>query len=495
VLTSQDRVNNLGFCTVVAAGNSPLRTPQVGHLHFEPFWGLLVAALSGWSPDRVLALYPFLPLLVVCAFGLSLYLGLRSSGDGEGWDPWERALIAGFVTLLSSAPFEYLGTYRTPWPMTFLLKPNHALALVLVPLFLLAFARIRGWRSRVAVGFLLHVIGWAFVIHMAFVCVGLVVYAAWTLATRKSEARSALLDVAVVIGVNVLIVSPYLYMLLTGYPVPAHPNATIPVTSPHLIEPTTHFLPLTLLGCWGVVVALRRGDRLSRLWSAQIVGAALVWVGHIALSVLQISRERDESYYWLRFLLAGSAAIGAWDLARRLGPALWRGFGDPVRRGVAVALLALPYSLPYWWNPLEMDSYFPASLSPLPERLARPTDWIREQTDPKAVFAGDPEYASFVAALGARRVLNSITLNQPADVAQRLEFQSLLLRGGDVSELRRSAQRWGVRYLVVTRRWLRTAPPLTLEQVDAHPYLARAFFFDDPSGDFVAIYALAGLGS
>ena len=30
---------------VVAVGNSPLQTWQVGQLHFEPFWGLLVAAV------------------------------------------------------------------------------------------------------------------------------------------------------------------------------------------------------------------------------------------------------------------------------------------------------------------------------------------------------------------------------------------------------------------------------------------------------------------
>jgi hypothetical protein len=491
VANSSDRLNNLAFCTVVAAGHSPLRTYQAGHIHFEPFWGALVAVLSGWSPDRVLVLYPFLPLVMAAGFALTLGIALRSDGPDDGWGRWERALVAGFATLLSSAPFEHLGTYRTPWPMTFLLKPNHALGLVLLPLFLLAFARMRTWRGRIAVGLLLHLIGWVFVIHMALVCVGLVVYLAWTWASRRAEAREALRDVAVVIGINAAIVSPYLYMLLTGYPMDPHPNATIPVVSPHLLEPFTRYLPLTLLGLWGALVTQRRGDRLSRLWSAQVLGAVLVWIGHVALSALQVSRERDESYYWVRFLLAGSAAIGAWDLASRYGTLVWRGFADPAKRAAALGLLALPYSLPYWWNPLLMDSYFPEALAPIPERVSQPTDWIRAHTDPRAVFAGDTDYARFVAALGARRVLSSRTLNQPADAARRRELERLLL-DKDAGAKAAAADRWGVRYLVVTPRWLRLQPGLTVKALDSRRNLRRVFLYGDVDGEFVAIYEVAG---
>jgi hypothetical protein len=129
---SRDRVSNVALCQVVAAGNSPLHTWQVGQLHFEPFWGLLVAVASGWSPERVLALYPYFALVTVTGFALALYVGLRppagtaaSRGD-EPWSAWERALVAGFATLLCTAPLDFIGTYRPPWSMTFLLKPNHA---------------------------------------------------------------------------------------------------------------------------------------------------------------------------------------------------------------------------------------------------------------------------------------------------------------------------------------------------------------------------------
>jgi len=317
-----------------------------------------------------------------------------------------------------------------------------------------------------------------------------VVFALWALAERRADARTVTLDVLVVIGVNALIVSPYLYMLLTGYPVPASPLATIPAGSPHVLEPTTRYLPLTLLGAWGAVVAHRRGDRLGRAWSGQMAGALLVWLGHLVLSALQISRERDESYYWVRFLLAASAGIGAWDLALRFGARLWRGFAEPSRLCAAVCLLALPYSLPYWWDPLSMDSYFRASVGPLPERLSRPTDWIRRNTDPRAVFAGDPGYARYVAALGARRVLWSNNMNQPKDAGSRYALDARLLRDVEPAEVLREASRWGVRYVLVTRDWLATQPGLTLETVSTRRHLRRAYLFEDPAGDFVAIFEL-----
>src|SRR5262245_29934088 len=88
--TSRDRTINLAWCQAVAAGHSPIRTHQVGQLHFEPFWGVLVAALSGFEPESVLRLYPFLPLVVAAAFALSLYWGLEArERDGSAWSSWE----------------------------------------------------------------------------------------------------------------------------------------------------------------------------------------------------------------------------------------------------------------------------------------------------------------------------------------------------------------------------------------------------------------------
>ena len=153
-------------------------------MHFEPFWAVMTAALSGWDPERLLRIYPLLPLAMAWGFALSLFFALRPLPGGEGkpddpepWSGWERALIALSATLLSSAPLDYAAPYRVPWAMTFLLKPNHSLGLVLLPWIVRGFAGIRRGRDRLLVGLLLHLLGWAFVIHMGAFCIGLVTFA------------------------------------------------------------------------------------------------------------------------------------------------------------------------------------------------------------------------------------------------------------------------------------------------------------------------------
>jgi hypothetical protein len=497
---SRDRVSNLALCQVVAAGNSPLQTWQVGQLHFEPFWGLLVAAVSGWSPDRVLALYPFFPLAMAVGFALSLYYGLRprpgvaSAAHDEPWSPWERALVAGFATLLCSSPLDFAGTYRVPWSLMFLLKPNHALGLVLFPLVLRAFVSIRGWRGRIGTGLLLHLMGWVFILHMAYTAVGLAAFAAWSLLDRRADAGRDARDVLVAIGVNALIVSPYLVMLFVGYPfLVKSPVMTISATSPHLLETTTRSGWLFALGLWGTAVAYRRGDRLGRVWAAQVAGAYLLWVSYLALSALQLAREKDEIFNWLRFLTAASAGIGAWDLALRL--ARWMGRPWPAAaRAAAVALLVLPLSLPYWWDPLRMDAYFPGSLPPIPEEIRGPTDFLRERTPPRAVVAGDHDFARWVGALGARRVLLGDHIHSTKDRPRREAVEEQLARGGEPGAAWSAAAPYGVRYLVVTPAFLGRFPGATLEALRRRPDLRAAHLTGDPAAEFVAVFEIEPYG-
>jgi hypothetical protein len=480
---SHDRVWNLGFCQVVAAGNSPLHTPQVGQLHFEPFWGLLVAATSGWSPDRVLVLYPFYALAMPCAFALSLYWGLAPSVDS----PWARALASGFATLVSSDPLDFTGAYRVPWAMTFLLKPNHALGLVLLPVFLRCFAAIRGWRSRLAVGLLLNLLGWVFVLHMVYVCFGLLVYAAASLLRRDADARRVATDAAVVILVNVAVVSPYLYMLVAGYPfTQASPRMAIPPWSPHLLEVTTRSAVLTALGGWGLFVLDRRADRLSRVWVAQVAGAYVLWIAYLGLSALQQAREKDELFYWLRFLMAASAAVGTWDLATRCTLLLRRPLSH-AHQAAAIAVLAMPWSLPYWWDPIRMDAYFVASIPPVPATLRDSMEYLRRRTPPAAVVAGAPEMAGWVAALGARRVLLADGLHSPPAPTEREALETRLLERTDPADVNEAAARYGVRYLVVTPAVLARHQELTLSALEARPSLERVHLWGT-AADFVAIF-------
>jgi hypothetical protein len=488
---SADRVTNGAWCTVVAAGGPWLQTAQVGQLHFEPFWGVLVSALSGFDVERVLAMYPFLSLVVALAFPLARFAGLRPGEDGEGWSAWERASIAFAASLLLVMPYDNVTTYRVPWSLMFLLKPNHSLALILFPAFLYAFVRVRGWGRRIAVGLFLHVVAWAFVLHMAYIAVGLVVYAVWSLVEGRPDARRALVDVAAVIGVNVLIVSPYLVMLVVGYPflTPIAIHQIVP-TSPHLLEMTTRLGPVFLLGAWGVVVAHRRGDRLGRVWSAQVVGAYLVWFGYLALSAMHQARERDEIAFWVRMLMGASAGIGAWDVARRWG-VRWQGTrATPAWRAAALMALALPWGLPYVWDPARLDRFFAGSVPPVPRRLSEPAEFLRRHAEPRAVIASDPDYSRWLSALGGRRVLRDGHMHLTSDQPERDRVLDTLLRSPDGAAVAAAAARFQIRYLVVTPALLALHPGVTLEDLSSRAHWEPLLVTQEGEDEPIVVFRL-----
>lgn len=506
--TSRDRVNNVGLALVVAAGNSPLETAQPGQLHFEPFWGLLLAVLSGFEPERLLRLYAFMPLVALTLFGLALYRGLRAPpGDGVAMSAFERALVAGFATLLCSSPLDVGSSYRVTWALMFLLKPNHALGLVLLPLVLRAFAGMRSLAGRVAVGFLLQLMGWAFVIHMGLTAIGLVLYALALLLLRRDQARRDVVDVLVVLGVNLLIVSPYLYMLMVDFPFTTPgAHATVPAWSPHLLEVTWRTGWLLPVAVWGTRCLWRRGDRLGRLWAAQVVAGLLSWAACLVLSEWRLARELDEFYQWCRFTGAVAAAVGAWDLLGRLAayvasvgaPAGDRGqawlaglarrvVAEPAARATLLALLVLPASVPYWYDAALMDPFFEGSCRPLPALVTGPTDFLRRQTGARDVVAGDREFATWVSALGARRVLVSARLNTPRDVTARNAAERALVLGDDARARRAAFERFGVRWLVATPALLQQYGT-DLEQMRRRADLEEVHVTREGAQRFVVIY-------
>lgn len=485
---SRDRVNNVGMVQVVAAGNSALETVHEGQMHFEPFWGALVAALSGWDPERVLNLYPYFSLAVVLAFALSLYRGLACMRGGLG-TPWARALVAGFATLLCSSPLDYLGHHSVPWAMMFLLKPNHALGLVLLPLVLWAVAETRGWWGRLGAGFLLHLLGWAFVIHMGFTAIGLVVFAGLSLLARGPRWRRDLLDVAGTIGLNLVIVSPYLYMLFADYPF-MKPNvrAVLPADVPHFMEATLKPGWLFVLGLWGAWRAYSRGGRLGVLWASQFLGALAVWAAYPLLSAFQMAREQDEIYQWMRFLTAVLAGWGAWDIAGRASVWLHRR-PRPRLRVLAVTLAVLPATLPYWWDPLLMDRYFSGSLEPLPEQVTVPCEYLRHYSRPGDVVAGDRLYAPWVSAVGARRVLLSGHMHVPPGHRERRRLEQDLVRGSNRAEARKLRRRYRVRHLLATLPLLKSYGT-TLAQLRARPDLKELRYVRIDRKAFVSLFLL-----
>ena len=153
-----------------------------------------------WSPrsrpagarSACSGIYPFFGLLTACGFALSLYFALRplaparsdaaaplgSPSDEPPWSGWERALIALFATLLSSAALDYAEPVSRPLGDVVPPQAEPRAGTRPVPL---GPARLRrasaGGAGAIAAGVLLHVLGWVFVIHMGAVCVGLVAFA------------------------------------------------------------------------------------------------------------------------------------------------------------------------------------------------------------------------------------------------------------------------------------------------------------------------------
>lgn len=491
---SHDRLGNLAMAQVVAAGNPAWQTPQPGQLAFEPFWGLFAAAASGFDPDRLLAIYDRLPLIALIGFPLALWRLLAPLAA------WERAVAVAFTALLCASPFDFFGSYRSPWAMTFLLKPNHALGLIVFPIVLDRIARARGARDALVAGLWLHLLAWVFVIHMAYVALGLVLFAAASLAARREGARADARDVLIAVGVNVAVASPYLLTLIFTYPFlsPGGWRMQIPANSPHLLEVTARTGALFLLALWGGNVLFRRGDRLSRLLAWQAAGAYLFWAFYIVLGALQHARERDEIYYWTRFWEALLAGVGAWDLAGRFAqraeaarlPAAWAAVLAAARPRAALLLaLALPWSVPHFWNPPRMDQYFAPSLEPVPELYRAPTDFLRHQTAPTAVVAGDPQYARWTAGLGARRVLVGYFLHNPRDTHDRLAFEKALVAGGDAEVVASGQKRWGVSHLLVTPTFL-AEQGVSLDALRSRRDLRQVHFTGDPAGAFVAVFEI-----
>jgi hypothetical protein len=476
---SMDRENHLGWANMVALGFSPLRTFQVNHLHFEPLWPLITAVAAGFSLERVPAVFQWAPLVLGLLVLLSIRLVWPKDHASQEDSGTEGAFAALGALLLIAAPLDFSGFFRNPWALTFLLKPNHALGLVLAPLAALALARAHDWKSRLFAGFVLQLVGWAFVIHMALVVAGFALFLALSWLTRSPERRRDLLDVATAVGANLALVSPYLVMLLVAYPVFTGPDYVISPFSERAIEAPFRLgllLPLSAYAAWGVY---RDGGRLGRILSSQWLAAQIIWQAFPLLGLIGEAREQDEAFYWCRFWTGCFAAVGLFRLMQSMAHRWPRetrpGVCLPSPAAAITLLLLLPSLLPAWWNPARMDQYFVAARQPLPPSIAEPMRFVRENTRAEAVFGGDHDYARWIAAYGGRRVLMADSLNAPKDGPHRETVEVAIWANGPEPLVREGVERYGVRYMLATSTGGSGNPTMALDLVQQNPRLQTVF--------------------
>jgi hypothetical protein len=282
---------------------------------------------------------------------------------------------------------------------------------------------------------------------------------------------------------------PHLVHILRVTDLVASTGHTLAPRSAHLAEPTFLVGFVFPLAVWGAVVLARRSSPLARLLVSQWVASGLLWVGYLGLDQLQLAREPDELYFWLRFLTAMIAGVGAWDLTSRCALLLaWPSANGA--RAACLMLVVLPWSQPYWWDPARMDEYYRGSLDPLPEALRRPTDFIRQQTPRAARFAAEPEFARYILALGGRDVLIVRRLDTGFEHSARRDLLEALARGEWTAEVQQAAARFGVTHLAVTSGMFDAEPTSALASLSRAPHLREVFSWGRQSLEFVVIFAL-----
>jgi hypothetical protein len=410
-----DRLRHLWWAATAAAGNPPWESGIAGQSTIEPVWSFFVSLLALRDPARVVAVYPFLPAIGLLATGAALVWAFRAR-------PLQGALVSVFVLLAATQPLDFLEPFRMFWARHFLLKPNHALGLALVPVVIGVVSRPITARRALALAALLGLTGWVFVVDWALVCTGLAGFVALAALRRRALARGELTRLFAAVLGSAVIVAPYVLYLARHFPnavsLSAGDNPSAPAMSPWGDErPAAHSLlflatfdlgphfPLAVYGAW---IAWRRRSRVRLAWLGLLTAAYAAWAVTAVLYATSRARAADEVYWFLAFAVAVHAGLGAHAIVLRLAAALRQfrsAWGTP-RRVAAVALVAwLPFTFGAWWDPPRTDAHFAVALEPMPAEMQRLAEWVRARTRGADLVAATPPAAAWLPALAGRRIV------------------------------------------------------------------------------------------
>jgi len=433
-----DRALVLGMAMAVADGGSPFEHVQVQFANPEPFWTYLVAALSGFSVERVPWIYDHMAVLAMGLTALGFYVawGRAEGGEDRERARWRGVFVAAGCLGLSSMSFHLDPRISPFWHANFVFKPNHALAFGLVGL-------ISRWRvedrSWAALGLLQGVLMWAFILDWAYL-----VPAFFMAALLGSDRKTALKRAALGTAMGGLLGAPYVFHLLRDYN-PVGPGQMPEVWLDHmgdrLSDPFLWSLDLGLLVplLGGAIYFLWKKRRtepgsLGFLLSGPLVGLCYV----IGLKV-GFAPEPDEGISYLRLVAGAGAGYALWHLVES------RTQGPSGRFGIVFGLI-LAGSIPAYYNPSRDDRYYTPSLKAIAPPILATADWLRERTSVTSVIVSSKGIT--LAGLSGRRFL-MVRPGQTGDRADREMAERDILTSLDEAVVRRAAAKYGVTHVVL----------------------------------------------
>jgi hypothetical protein len=396
-----------------------------------PLWSLALAAVSGFDPERLLAVYSWIPVLALTCFVFGLYSWARSVEGEEATSRFGAPLAVFFAVFLSTDRLAFLRDGATVWTATFWLRPRLVCAMALLFSFLSTLGRGKRLGGFVAAGTLLAAAAWTEP-RVAFL--GAVATVVAVVARRNLR---PLVSLAVASSLFALSPVPW----ISRWP---DASGTGSGGLEALYAMTIDRGLIFVLALFGSFRLFRSPRNLpSALFLGLLASTFALYVVGCGSEAAAQWFDRELSRSTTSVLLASAAGLGLAGLLADVAKTKRYRFRPLDVWGLVLFLaVSLSWCFPYWWHPVRMDETYRESIVPVSRQRIELASWIRGNTPSDAVFAAGPTYGPWISALSGRRLL----WIEGADDGSRArrQAQSRILESGDTSAIREAVGRWGV---------------------------------------------------